>query len=201
MRSSHRRTRCWRAAPPGDGGRRRAVGHAALGRLRPGAPRRRRTRRHEALSQAVASGAVEALASTGTAPARRRRMVLGEIRRATSSSGSRRSSASGSTRRSCANNASGGRSDGQSGRTLTRGEGTQAAAAAFVRHDLAPAWVSRVRRLGGRTFWRWLDDRVELLHCKAHREGHARRHLVPLRPEAPRRPEARGESAPRPGPL
>ena len=46
------------------------------------------------------------------------------------------------------------------------------AASAFVRHDLAPA----LRRAGfddsaGRTFWRSLDDRVELLHCKAHRGG------------------------------
>ena len=46
------------------------------------------------------------------------------------------------------------------------------AATAFARHELAPA----LRRAGfddaaGRTFWRSLDDRVELLHCKAHRGG------------------------------
>jgi hypothetical protein len=48
----------------------------------------------------------------------------------------------------------------------------QRAASAFVRRDLAPM----LRAAGfddsaGRTFWRHLDDRVEVLHCKAHRGG------------------------------
>ena len=48
----------------------------------------------------------------------------------------------------------------------------QREASAFVRRELAPM----LRAAGfddsaGRTFWRHLDDRVEVLHCKAHRGG------------------------------
>ncbi|HEY7179461.1 MAG TPA: hypothetical protein VH305_09815 [Gaiella sp.] len=48
----------------------------------------------------------------------------------------------------------------------------QRAASAYVRRDLAP--MLRAAGFGdsvGRTFWRDLADRVEVLHCKAHRRG------------------------------
>jgi hypothetical protein len=48
----------------------------------------------------------------------------------------------------------------------------QRAASAFVRRDLAPMLrVAGFDDSAGRTFWRRLDDRVEVLHGKAHKGG------------------------------
>ena len=127
-----------------------------------------------ALSHAVASGAVEALASIGTAPARDElRMLLGEIRRRdllkriaaivgepVGETLARDERVRREKRRAVRQNVD------------PAAKERKRAASAFVRHHLAPA----LRRAGfddsaGRTFWRSLDDRVELLHCKAHRGG------------------------------
>ena len=159
-----------------------------------------------ALSQAVASGAVEALASIGTAPARAElRMLLGEIRRRdllkriaaivgepVDETLARDERVRREKRRAVRQNVD------------PAAKERKRAAAAFVRHDLAPA----LRRAGfddsaGRTFWRSLDDRVELLHCKAHRGGLTLELGIWFRfvPRLARRPGARGASAPRPGPV
>jgi hypothetical protein len=154
-----------------------------------------------ALSQAVASGAVEALASIGTAPARAElRMLLGEIRRRdvlkriaeivgepVDETRARDERVRREKRRAARQNVD------------PAAKEHKRAAAAFVRHELAPA----LRRAGfddsagGRTFWRSLDDRVELLRCKAHRGGLAlelgiwfrfvpRLHAVPAHEGRPR---------------
>ncbi len=126
------------------------------------------------LSQAVASGAVEALASIGTGPARAElRTLLGEIRRRdllkriaailgepADETLARDERVRREKRRAVRQNVD------------PAAKERKRAAAAFVRSDLAPA----LRRAGfddsaGRTFWRSLGDRIELLHCKAHSEG------------------------------
>ena len=48
----------------------------------------------------------------------------------------------------------------------------QRAASAYVRRDLAPMLrAAGFDDSGGRTFWRVLDDRVEVLHCRARTKG------------------------------
>ena len=158
------------------------------------------------LSQAVASGAVEALASIGTGPARAElRTLLGEIRRRdllkriaailgepADETLARDERVRREKRRAVRQNVD------------PAAKERKRAAAAFVRSDLAPA----LRRAGfddsaGRTFWRSLGDRIELLHCKAHRRrAHARaRNLVSVRPPSSCRRGARGASTPRPDPV
>lgn len=127
-----------------------------------------------ALSQAVASGAVEALASIGSAPASAElRMLLGEIRRRdllkriaaivgepVGETLARDDRVRREKRRAVRRNVD------------PEAKERQREASAFVRRDLAPA----LQRAGfddseGRTFWRSLDDRVETLHCKVRRGG------------------------------
>jgi hypothetical protein len=127
-----------------------------------------------ALSQAVASGAVEALASIGTTPARAElRMLLGEIRRRdllkriaaivgepVDETLARDDRVRREKRRAVRRNVD------------PVAKERRRAASAFARHDLAPA----LRRAGfddstGRTFWRSLEDRVEMLHWRVHGGG------------------------------
>jgi hypothetical protein len=127
-----------------------------------------------ALSHAVASGAVEALALVGTDEARTElRVLLGEIRRrdllkrvaalveeAPEDTAARDERIRREKRR-----------DVQRKASLEPKE-RQRLASAYVRRELAP-----VLRAAGfddsasRTFWRALEDRVERVHCKAHAGG------------------------------
>ena len=75
----------------------------------------------------------------------------------------------------------------------------QQLATGVVRRDLAPALRAAGFASRGRTFWRDRDDRVEVLHCRASREGLSLElgiwfRFVP-------RPVARGEAVPRPAPA
>ena len=127
-----------------------------------------------ALAHSVASGAVEALAAIGTPAAHDElRVLLGEIRRRDmlkriaaivgepiSETGARDDRVRLEKQRSVQRKAD------------PEPKERQRAASAYVRRDLAP----RLREAGfddsaGRSFWRACDDRVETLHCKAHRGG------------------------------
>ncbi len=126
------------------------------------------------LSHAVARGAIEALGLLGTEPAQAElSMLLGEIRRrdllgriaAILGEPAERTRARDERllreRR---------RASRRSADPLPRKR--RRAASDFVRRDLAPALeLAGFDDSAGRMFWRQLDDRVELLHCKVHRSG------------------------------
>lgn len=148
-----------------------------------------------ALAHAVASGAVEALAAIGTPAAHDElRMLLGEIRRRDMLK--RIATIVGEPTDQTRGRDDRIRLQKQSAvqrKADPEPKERQRAASAYVRRDLAP----RLRESGfedssGRTFWRALDDRVEVLQCKAHRGGLTlelgiwfrfvpRRHPVPQR--------------------
>lgn len=127
-----------------------------------------------ALAHVIASGAIESLATIGTpASYDELRMLLGEIRRRDLLK--RIAAIVGESPE-----ITGGRDErirGEKQRVVQRKadpepKERQRAASAHVRRDLAP----RLRESGfddsaGRTFWRPLADRVEVVHCKAHRGG------------------------------
>jgi len=127
-----------------------------------------------ALSQPVASAAIEALGMIGTLEATRElRTLLAEIRRRdllrriaaivgepTPETRARDERIRREKRRAVQRRAD------------PEPQERQRLASAAVRRDLAPL----LRRAGfasssGRTFWRELDDRVEVVHCKAHSGG------------------------------
>lgn len=127
-----------------------------------------------ALCHAVASGAIEALATIGSASAHAElRMLLGEMRRRDLLK--RVATVLGEPLEATL-----ARDDRvrREKRRLVHATADpepkqrRRAAAAFVRRELAPT----LRDAGfddsaGRTFWRRLDDRVEMLHAKAHAGG------------------------------
>jgi hypothetical protein len=127
-----------------------------------------------ALCHAVASGAVEALAAIGTPAAEAElRMLLAEVLRRDLLK--RIASVLGEPVE--ATRARDDRVRREKRRLVQlkadpEPKARQREASAFVRRDLAPM----LRAAGfddsaGRTFWRHLDDRVEVLHCKAHKGG------------------------------
>ncbi len=127
-----------------------------------------------ALCHAVASGAVESLAAIGTAEAHAElRRLLGEVRRRDLLK--RIAAVLGEPLEATLARDDQVRREKRRLVQLTADpepKARQRAASAFVRRDLAPM----LRAAGfddsaGRTFWRRLDDRVEVLHCKAHRGG------------------------------
>jgi len=126
------------------------------------------------LSHAVASGAIEALAAIGTAEALAElRVLLGELRRRDLLK--RIAAIVGEDPdETLARDVSVRREKQRAVRRKANPEpkDRQRAASAHVRSELAPALrAAGFEDSAGRTFWRRLDDRVETLHCKAHKGG------------------------------